>query len=285
MAEGPAGSCPSCGSVRMGAFCPDCGERRPDPEALRLSRLFAAFVGAALDLDGRFWVTLRTIALQPGRVTGDVIAGRRRPWLGLVQLFLFCNLAYFLLQPFTGINTLATSYESHLGDQLYSEWARSLVDGHLARSGEDAANFRGRMSAQLDTISRALVVVLVPLFAALLAAVTLPRRPAFGAQLLLATEFLAFQLLFVFLAVGLAQRVLFLELGLLRAIGSAGSTELILTLTIAVPILAWLALALRRVHGFTTGAAILRAVVMTGLVTLPIILFRAVVFLLAYALA
>jgi hypothetical protein len=141
------------------------------------------------------------------------------------------------------------------------------------------------MGGHLDTISRALVVLLVPLFALLLAAVTLPGRPAFGAQLLLATELLAFQLLFVFLAIGLLQRLLFLDLGLLEALGPGASGEMVLTVTVAMPIFAWLALALRRVHGFSTIAACGRALAMTALVTVPVILFRALVFLLAFALA
>lgn len=266
----------------MLAFCPDCGERRPSDDALGLRRILAEFAGAAFDLDSRFWVTLRALLLQPGRLTADAITGRRRPWLGIFQLLLFANLAYFLLQPLTGLNTLATSLESHLSGQIYSPLATELLERRLAAGEADADAFTGRMATHLDTVSRALVVLLAPLFAALYALVTLPRRLPFGGQLLLAMELLAFELLFLFLpfAAGL---VLLFDLVLSRAFDLGERGEMVITVGIVLPVIAWLAIALRRVLAFGWFAATWRAVLLALLMIVPIIVYRGIVFLVALA--
>jgi hypothetical protein len=266
----------------MLAFCPDCGERRPSADALKLRRLATAFTGALLDLDGRFWVTLRALLMQPGRLTADAIAGRRRPWLGIFQLLLFANVAYFLLQPFTGLNTLATSYESHLSDQLYSPLASELLARRLAATGADAEALADRMAVRLDTVSRALVVLLAPLFAVLLALFTLPRRLPFGGQLLLAMELLAFELLFLFLFYAAGLVLLFDAVASCMS-GPGESGELVLTVGVVLPVIGWLAVALRRVVAFDWFAAIWRAALLGALMIFPIICYRGLVFVVALA--
>src|SRR5690606_21479332 len=90
-APGPAGtraSCPSCGAGLTGRYCAECGERSTGRADLSLLAFLKDALYELANADSRVWRSLRSLLLQPGRLSEEYLAGRRRPWLGPVQLFL-----------------------------------------------------------------------------------------------------------------------------------------------------------------------------------------------------
>ena len=79
--------CLNCGTPLVGAFCHACGQR--SSTALPTLRQFVAGgVSSVVDLDGRFWQSLRRLVATPGALSTDFIEGRRASVLHPVQLFL-----------------------------------------------------------------------------------------------------------------------------------------------------------------------------------------------------
>src|SRR3954468_8651264 len=90
-------TCPGCGRAATTAFCPSCGESRPSDRDLSLRAFLLEVFHTLTDLDGRLLRSLRTLVTRPGELTAAYRAGRRKQFLGPLQLFLIANVAFFAL--------------------------------------------------------------------------------------------------------------------------------------------------------------------------------------------
>jgi hypothetical protein len=179
---------------------------------------------ALSDLDGRLWKSLWTLMRRPGALTRAWWAGRRRPYLGPIQLFLLVSVTFFLLSPFDLFST-PLRFNLHLDFLQHRDAARELVHQRIAPSMESDAFFaevavlrpRGSSTpsvepgtthararadyAQLETafdqrsstLARSLVFVMIPMLAlgSLLLAAGLRGPVAPTLHLVYATHFLA----------------------------------------------------------------------------------------------
>ena len=90
--------CVSCNAPLSGPYCAQCGERTLEPEALTLRHfLVHTVVHETLHVDGTLWRTLRLLFLQPGRLSLEYAAGRRRPYVNPFRLLLIAIVAYALM--------------------------------------------------------------------------------------------------------------------------------------------------------------------------------------------
>ncbi len=93
------GDCANCGAAVAGAYCARCGQETAIelPTARRFLRDAA---GRYVALDGRLWRTLATLTVQPGSLTREYLAGRRRRYVRPGRLFLVLSLALFAVLRF-----------------------------------------------------------------------------------------------------------------------------------------------------------------------------------------
>jgi hypothetical protein len=123
-------TCPTCSAPVVARYCGRCGERM----LCERDHSFAAFVGEAashvFSLDNRLWRTLRAM-FRAGLLTQEYIAGRRRPYLSPVQLFLLLSVAFFLIGPDLGLmNTRLAQFER---DPVTSRAALPVVAAGMER--------------------------------------------------------------------------------------------------------------------------------------------------------
>jgi hypothetical protein len=188
-------TCPSCGGAARTAFCPSCGERRPSARDLHLRDIVEQALESFVSFDGRLVRSVRMLVAHPGALTTAYVAGRRKPFVGPVQLFLAANIVFFAAQSLTGLSLFFVSLESHLEHQRYSALARAWVNEKLARSGLSLDAYAPIFDRAAITHSKSLVIVLVPPFA--LAAAWLFRRAWRSSipHLVFALHFFAFQMI------------------------------------------------------------------------------------------
>jgi uncharacterized protein DUF3667 len=93
--------CPNCLAELVGEYCAACGERRVRPEDLSAARLAHDVVDQVASFRLKF-TTLRTLRalLTPGLLTAEFVAGRRRPYLNPLKLYLVCAALFFLAGSF-----------------------------------------------------------------------------------------------------------------------------------------------------------------------------------------
>ena len=112
--------CASCDAELRGPYCSECGERALREDEFSVRRLVMDAVRDATALDSRLGRSVRLLVTRPGELTRRYMSGRRVGLVGPVQLFLTCNLVYFVVQPYTGYSGYNTPLSSHVDRQFYS---------------------------------------------------------------------------------------------------------------------------------------------------------------------
>ena len=102
-----ATDCLNCGEILRGRFCGACGQR-DDAGHHSLRHLGAELVEAFTHADSRLWRTLRGLAIRPGRLTRDFLAGKRAAQIPPLRLFLVTLLVLF------GIDSLFGTGHFHM---------------------------------------------------------------------------------------------------------------------------------------------------------------------------
>lgn len=138
--------CQNCQTPLSGAYCGNCGQRDIDLER-PIWGLVADVVRETFEVDGRTWLTLKTLFRHPGRLTSDFLAGRRRAYTSPLRLYLVVSISFFVIVA----------------------WVAQA--GLLLEPGQDE-RFDAAVQAQFlsDDLPR-LMFVLLPVFALLMKAV------------------------------------------------------------------------------------------------------------------
>jgi len=122
------GRCRNCDTQLDNLYCPACGQKDVD-----LDRPFPALLGEVaretFDIDGRAWRTVKILFSQPGRLTAEYLAGKRKTYTPPLRLYLVISVSFFivmawfagrgmLLDPGQTVETDAVSQARFMSDQL-----------------------------------------------------------------------------------------------------------------------------------------------------------------------
>jgi hypothetical protein len=204
--------CPSCGSTATTRYCGNCGERRLEvdetPAKLRDLAAYPArsFLGSAR-------ASLYALVSPPGRLTIDWIRGRRVNYLAPLSLFLWINVAFFLIQSISGLGILTWPLHIHLSDDSISWFTNWLLAQHKPGITAATGGYADVFNALEAVHAKSLVIVMVPAFAAILGALTVDRREPFRHAVTFATHFFSFTLLWLSVLFPIAAIVLRLIVG------------------------------------------------------------------------
>jgi hypothetical protein len=250
----PAATCPSCGSDRFARFCAECGERRSEAADLSLRRFLAEAVEALTTADSRLWRSFRALLFQPGRLAAEHLEGRRRFWLGPVQLFVVCNILFFVFLFFLPVHVFTT----RLYDQLYSHEYSSRIIGLTTSEGialwrlvEDPDLYRRyapAFNAATEGLAKTLVIVMVPAFAGILTLLFHRRRRHFVEHLVFGFHFYAVLMIGI-MATVLVGWSLYHGLHAVDVHAHWVRTDAFFVPAVAFLLVLWLVPALRRFYG------------------------------------
>ena len=186
--------CLNCGSTGTARFCSACGQRVLPPYPT-LHELAAESWQEWSGYDGRIALTVRRLLLQPGRLTVDLLEGRRLRYLSASRLYLIASFLYFLvaattpnvlrppapaipsgriqidlLDPQQGMAALTPEQREqvHASVARAPGWLRPALQAYVAEPQRVVEAFRRNLPR--------LLFALVPVFAAIVA-VFYRRRP------------------------------------------------------------------------------------------------------------
>ncbi|MCE5234130.1 MAG: DUF3667 domain-containing protein [Mizugakiibacter sp.] len=182
------------------------------------------FIESATDLDGRVWRTLRVLLFAPGLLSREYLAGRRARWLPPVSLFLAISVVYFLAPIRGGDLTLQfiqqvspdvraqalepgetlTPAQRAASGQWYSAYASRWVERRVAQrdaaaraasngaTGYTVRDYRAVYEARADDVSKALVILHVPLAALVLMLAFWRQRRYYAEHFVVVLHYFAF---------------------------------------------------------------------------------------------
>lgn len=270
--------CVNCRQPLRGKFCAHCGEKRIELSDLTVRHFLGHAFEACTHVDGKIYRTVRSLLFRPGELTADYLTGRRRPYIGPLQLFLICNLAYFLLRPVLGWDTLSSTLGTDMEHSAFASTASQMVSAKLAASQVPLENYRAAFDPAAILLGKSLVILLVLLYALPLALLFFKRgRPALT-HLVFALHFGAFFLLALIAGLGLLNLA-----KVLLALAGYSLTYRQLDLGAVVPLLMaygyYFHQATHRVYGVSGWSRGLQTFLLTALMLPVLTAYRFVLFL------
>ena len=268
-------TCPSCGLPRTTRYCGQCGERAVAPDELSFKRFLSALGEELLPgfdaedgtavrrMGGRVYRTVYTLFRHPGQLTADYIAGRRRPYMKPVQVFLTISVLFFLF----GHNYFQFGLGEYEFVPIYGE-TFDVVAAEQERMRLTPAEYEKRFDERLATHKKVVMALTVPIFA--LGFLPLFRRRRYGEHLVFSIHFFALLLLFmitamyavfqIMLAIMRAVSGTFPEVA--QAIGTALDSEWTLVAMVYGPMWIYLIFAVRRVYAEGRFVSVVKALVL-----------------------
>ena len=123
--------CKNCNHIISGKYCWNCGQKLIGPEDKKIKHFVEEFFSSLFVADGKVLLTFKLLFTKPGALTKSFINGATKKYLSPLKLFFFANLIYFLV-PF--LNTFSTDLGVQLKYQVYSEFAKDLVENHISKN-------------------------------------------------------------------------------------------------------------------------------------------------------
>lgn len=269
MAEPAAAGCPSCGAAVNGRFCAACGEQKVTERDYSVAHYIGHVFESLTSFDFRTLRALWTLMARPGRLTRDYLEGRRRIYIGPVQLFVIVNVVFAL----AGSNTFRTPLAVQEHDPPFPAFKRSLVANAMAERTVEREDFRRSFDDNAGLQAKSWIFTMIPLIAVATAALYGFRR-FFVEHLIFATHFLAFMLVWM-LITGVLTIWGFRLAGIRLSPQDWDSVASTLTL---IGLVGYLLPALRRVFGDGRVAAIARTLGMTVLIYPIVLTYRFLLF-------
>jgi hypothetical protein len=268
--------CSNCGSPHASTFCAECGERQPSGADYSTRHLVTEAFHELANVDGRLWRSVVPLLSKPGFLTVEYFAGRRGRYMRPFSLFVLLNVAFFFVQPYTGL--LRYTYEMYTGS---NDGLAAMAQAKQHELGLSAPAFEQRMDDELRDEKKSLLLVAVPLFAAVLLGLYAGSGRVYVEHLVFSVHAYAF-ILFYFTAfstlgwaiLGLLYRAAPVTLPLFRFLGGEAG----IFLTLCVGIVPYLAFGLHRFYGTPGPASIARALVLFMVFQALILVFRNVLF-------
>jgi hypothetical protein len=269
-------TCPSCGLAATTRYCGNCGERRDagvaasagDPSANEAARSYPA----------RLHASLKALASPPGQLTADWIRGRRVGYLAPLSLFLWVNVAFFLVQSATGLGILTWPLQVHLSDDFTGWLAKGLLAYHRPDLAAPTGTFAEVFDALETVHAKSLVLVMVPAFAAALWLILAERRERFKDLLTFALHFYSFTLIWISTLFPLTAIVLRVILISRATLPSHDSIDIVVS-SLEVGAMAWYAyVALSTVFGLTALRRAVMTAVLMAAAYLILLVYHSVVF-------
>ena len=210
-----APSCAACAAPLTGCYCHACGERAPRPEDDSLWQFLREQFQEVTSADGKMWRTLRALFV-PGKLTTEYFDGRRGLYVRPIRLFLVANLALFFTLSFTS-GILLQAPLRLIEQRMYWPLLQPHVEAQMEAWNVGREVYAAQFNTHGATLTRSLVILLVPMLATLLAVVLAPARASGVRHLVFATHGLSFVLAGV---VMLGGPLLFIALLWIRLTGS-----------------------------------------------------------------
>jgi hypothetical protein len=208
-----SGTCASCGHPLDGRYCARCGEQHLDPAERTVWHFVTRSLPAEVfDLDGKIWRSLRLLIFSPGFLASEYAAGRHRPYVRPLRLFLTAIVVYALITAGTTAFTLgvpgtdlklstvpvAFPAQKSIGATLFQVDRFGVLErlyveqkGPVEQATDDD---RERFNGLLNAIATVLSFTSVLLLASVLYVCFHRSRPLFVEHVVLSMHYLAFLL-------------------------------------------------------------------------------------------
>jgi hypothetical protein len=269
--------CVGCGAVVTGRYCADCGEHTESHD-YSMKHFVQEVLETTAHLDGRVLASFRSLLTRPGQLATDFLAGRRKAQMGPVQMFVVCNVLYFLFLPLALQVPFTSTLRMQTENRPWRVMAKRMVTAKVAGRREEIEEYAAHFDEAAHLQGHSLVMLLVPLFAIGVWALHPRARRYYGEHLVFSFYAIGFLLLWMtVVTVPISQIYRFgLVANWWRQNGSL--LEMALDLPIALGFSAYLATASSRVYTDNWRTAIGKALLLVCWLAVCLTIYRFILF-------
>ena len=260
--EATAKPCLTCGTGHSGEFCPKCGEKRIDKHDYSLLHFVEHAFESFTHFDFKAFRSLRLLVLRPGVLTREFLDGRRKPYIGPVQLFVIVSIVFAVLIGFTAWVPFNTPLSMQETTAPFTEMKRKQIADKITHQGVSREEFEREFNAKTNLQAKTWTFAMIPVFALLMAGLYGFRRYFFE-HLVFATHFYTFVLLLFLISAHGFQWLATLAARMGMRLSGATMNTMLGGIALSA-IAAYLLYALRQAFGDDKLAAILRTLALTA---------------------
>lgn len=165
--------CVNCGKELATPFCAQCGEQRASDRRYSLLQFGREIIEGLANFDGTLLRTLTTLIARPGELTAAYMRGERTRYTKPLQLFVLVSVGFFLAAVVTHVHTFDTTLSIHTAQ--WSKPAR-MVAQRVAERHTTLAQYAAVFDQASTAQAKTLVIIMVPVFALLVAVVEVRKR-------------------------------------------------------------------------------------------------------------
>lgn len=279
--EAPA-TCPTCSLVSAGNFCARCGERLNRDTERSLVDFFKESLSSIFHLaDSKLGKSLWLLLSRPGALTLAYMRGERLSFIHPFRVFLTANIVFFFLVALWGQSPLTTRLNLHIESVnfFHHETAKRLVEKHVLTNQLDYAAYEIQFNQRVETLSKSLVLLMIPAFALILGLATFKRRAYAIKHLVFSCHLYAHLLLFNFIVV---LGFIGLILSPFRDEFPSDIMEVIVSSISMIALICFLFFGLKRAYALKNWTSVLLSTLLAFGVYMILLLYRAVLFFVTY---
>src|SRR5262245_39881035 len=153
--------CVSCGSELVGNYCSKCGEKRPSRHDYSVLHFFENAFETFTHFDFKSLRAFKILLFKPGELTRSYLDGRRKPYVGPIQLFIIVNIAFAVF----GWNSFRTPLRVQLHDPPFVALKQAKVaEAKAYRTITDEA-FEKEFDSSAGLQAKTWIFTMIPMLA------------------------------------------------------------------------------------------------------------------------
>ena len=189
-------TCKNCGNTFQGKYCNICGEKTFSENDKKISHFFEEGFHFITHFEGTFFTTIKTMFSRPGKLSLDISNGTRKRYFKPLSLFILLVVVYLIFPYFEGLNMQLKYYASQ---PFFGKLASLTIKEKIISTGLTDAELASLFHQKAEKLSKFLLIIIVPLTALALKAITFRRKKYFFDYLVFSAEVNAFYILWGFL--------------------------------------------------------------------------------------
>jgi hypothetical protein len=188
-------TCANCGAKPKGDYCHKCGEKYLKRSDFALSKFLKDAFRSFTHLDSKLFRSLFLLMFKPGFLTAEYLKGKRKPYLKPLALFLIINALYFFTISYNGMRTYETPLHLQKQNPYQSIVVRMTEHRLKNANAPEIKTFEIAFNERNHSLSKSMLLLLVPLLAIALALIYFRKQRYFGEHLITALHFFALMLI------------------------------------------------------------------------------------------